>query len=159
MRGRSFSRKSSKNFALALSSKGTKEMSFGTWFRLAKDWLSVDRIRIAPSEGRWLSLSIGNRVLIRQQVWVVSNRQICDAIDECLPDNTASLLYTLTSDDAGVTGLLRVTIPLEASVRLANNAVLIIGQERYELFPEDVVVMSDRVLMRYRHERTNENRG
>ena len=101
-------------------------MSFGTWFRLAKDWLSVDRIRIAPSEG---------------------------------PDNTASLLYTLTSDDAGVTGLLRVTIPLEASVRLANNAVLIIGQERYELFPEDVVVMSDRVLMRNRHERTNENRG
>ncbi|MEI7460678.1 MAG: hypothetical protein WCK15_14810 [Pirellula sp.] len=135
------------------------EMSFGSWFRLAKDWLSGDRIRIAPSEGQWLSIPIGNRVLIRQQVWVVSNRQICDAIDECLPDNTASLLYTLTSDDAEVTGLLRVTIPLEASVRLANNAVLIIGQERYELFPEDVVVMSDRVLMRNRHERTNENRG
>ena len=98
-------------------------------------------------------------MLIRQQVWVVSNRQICDAIDECLPDNTASLLYTLTSDDAGVTGLLRVIIPLEASVKLANNAVLMVGQERYELFPEDVVVMSDRVLMRNRHERTNENRG
>lgn len=152
-------RKSSRNLGLALSSEATRHMSFGSWFRLAKSWLSVDRIRIAPSEGQWLNLQVGNRLLIRQQLWVVSNRQICDAIDECLPDNTASLLYTLTSDDAGVTGFLRVTIPLEASVRLANNAVLILGQGRYELFPGDVVVMSDRVLMRYRHERMNENRG
>lgn len=152
-------RKSSRNLGLPLSSEATRHMSFGSWFRLAKSWLFVDRIRIGPSEGQWLNLQIGNRVLLRQQLWVVTNRQICDAIDECLPDNTASLLYTLTSDDAGVTGLLRVTILLEASVRLANNAVLILGQERCELFPEDVVVMSDRVLMRYRQERTNENRG
>jgi hypothetical protein len=152
-------RKSSRNLGLALSSEATREMLFDSWIRLARSWLSVDRIRIAPSEGRWLSLQIGNRVLIRQQLWVVSNRQICNAIDECLPDNTASLLYTLTSDDAGVTGLLRVTIPSEACVKLANNAVLIIGQERYELFPEDLVLMRERFFMRDRQERTNENRG
>ena len=156
MSGKSFLRKSLQNYAIALSSKAIREMSFGSWRRLAKGWLSVDRIRIASSEGRWLSLQIGDRVLIRQQLWVVSNRQICDAIDECLADNKASLLYTLTSDDAGSSGHLRVTIPSEASVNpeytAADHAVLIIGQERCELFPEDLV------LMRYRHERTNENR-
>ena len=112
----------------------------------------VDRIRIATSEGRWLSLQVGDRVLIRQQLWFVSNRQFYDAIDECLPDNKASLLYTLTGDDADSTCILRVTIPLVTSVSLSGHAVLILGQERCELFPEDMV------LMRSRHERTNENR-
>jgi hypothetical protein len=38
-------------------------------------WLTADRIRISPNAGEMLRLEVGQRVIIKDELWVIAERQ------------------------------------------------------------------------------------
>ncbi|MCP4788102.1 MAG: hypothetical protein GY903_18420 [Fuerstiella sp.] len=61
--------------------------------QLMRSWYAVDRVRVSPTAGRLLSLRVDDRILIRETIFTVVNRQTIASRDGI------RLTYQLTSDD------------------------------------------------------------
>ncbi|GAA5506960.1 hypothetical protein [Novipirellula caenicola] len=77
----------------------------GTAFwSLVVGWYRVDRIRVSPTAGRLLSLKVGDRVVLKGELFKVMQRQIGDAADQVTyllnhPDGDAVLQITRNGRD------------------------------------------------------------
>lgn len=75
-------------------------------FRWIREWWNADRIRFTPGHCRLFQLTVGNRVLVRNRLWVVLDRQAtpCELqfrlaeFDEPRPES-ASLRVVLGSSE------------------------------------------------------------
>ena len=60
---------------------------------LLRSWFHVDRIRISPMEGRLLSLQPGQRILLREHIYVVFGPAVTN------PANMREIAIRLESDE------------------------------------------------------------
>ena len=78
--------------------KAAWELCMAFW-DLAVGWYRVDRIRVSPTAGRLLSLRVGDRVVLKGDLFKVVQRQIDEAADAVQyvlnhPDGDAVLRIT-----------------------------------------------------------------
>ncbi len=66
-----------------------------TIWRVLKCWLIDDRIRISPQTGEWLRLQVGQRVIMNDSLWVISQRHVRGG------DQTTGVSYHLIRHGAG----------------------------------------------------------
>jgi hypothetical protein len=100
--------------------KSAKELFHG-WFR-------SDRIRIAPTEGRLLSLQPGQRLLLRDNIYTVLGPTLAN------PANGCQVTIRLDSDQGPAYLIIQRT-----SIGRTNNARLMTEQGQFEdIFDDDV---------------------
>ncbi len=83
--------------------KAARELCTAFW-EFVVGWYRVDRIRVSPTAGRLLSLKVGDRVVLKGELFKVTQRQIGDAADEVTyvlnhPDGDAELRITRNGHD------------------------------------------------------------
>jgi hypothetical protein len=74
-------------------------------------WLLRDQIRIAPDEGRLLCLQIGQRVIIDNELFVITERI------ETISSETPTVRYGLTLHDSVTECLSESPVNIEATLR------------------------------------------
>lgn len=102
--------------------------------RLIRSWLFADRIRIAPADGRLLSLRPGQRILVRQRV--------CRVI-ELIESGTSALgpvTISLQTDD----GPAFLTIQRTAGGTCQSAQLLDAQGRREDIFDADVQILTSR---------------
>ena len=80
-------------------------------FSYLRRWLLSDQIRIAPDEGRLLCLRIGQRVILDNELFVVTVRN--EITDSELP----TVRYCLTAHDDAITCLPDSPVHIDAMFR------------------------------------------
>ncbi|WP_345328030.1 hypothetical protein [Novipirellula rosea] len=83
--------------------KATQQLCAAFW-EFVVGWYRVDRIRVSPTAGRLLSLKVGDRVVLKGELFKVTQRHIGDAADEVTyvlnhPDGDAELRITRNGHD------------------------------------------------------------
>ena len=106
-------------------------------------WWIADRIRFTPGHCRLFELAVGDRVLVRNRLWVVEERS------EAIAENQVNVHFQLTeleeaNEQVASVVLARLKVELQdLNSRLPN--VSWSGEDwAEELFEEDVVVLSKR---------------
>ena len=97
--------------------------------QLVNTWTAVDRIRISPTEGRLLNLTVGQKILIQDQLYLITCR---DARSET---HQIRIVYHLRY--AGVQGTLSVRSCCQSG---KTTGQLRCGNQTRIVFDSDVVV-------------------
>ena len=110
---------------------GWSEMAGAVKFAFARlvDWLSHDQIRISPTTGRLLSLQLGDRILLRSQLFCVLKIYVSQEND--------SVVYSLGSEDKRAT----LKIQRDQNGKATDGWLEMVGLSE-PVFDDDVAVLS-----------------
>ncbi len=98
-------------------------------------WYSADRIRLSPSRGSLVRLQVGDRVLIRETLFIVVDREstLCDSVSQ--------VVYRLREPDSSSRVEGRIFVELAGSELEFISAKLEFLGEMIELFEDDPVIL------------------
>ncbi len=100
----------------------------GTLLNLVRSWLHVDQIRISPLEGRLLSLQPGQRVLLREHIYVVDGPNITSSA------NRREIIFRLHSDE----GPAYLTIQRTMDGKMCGTQLLNHLGNQEDIFDDDI---------------------
>ena len=95
---------------------------------LLRSWSHVDRIRISPMEGRLLSLQPGQRILLRERIYVVFSPAVGN------PANMREIAIRLESDE----GPAYLTMQRTADGNTCSAQLLNHPGQQEDIFDDDV---------------------
>lgn len=99
-----------------------------TLLELSRSWFDVDRIRTSPFEGRLVSLQTGQRILLREHIFVVSGPPVAN------PANIREVTFQLESDAGPASLTIQRTIDgSTCSTRLLDH-----HGHLHDIFDDDV---------------------
>lgn len=100
-------------------------------------WWIADRIRFAPGHCRLFQLAVGDRMLVRNRLWVVVERQ------EAIAEDHVNVQFQLTELDEEHSVIARLSVELQ-DMNARHPKVSWRGEDwAEELFEEDVVILND----------------
>ena len=103
--------------------------------RWLHSWWIADRIRFTPGHCRLFQLAVGDRVLVRNRLWLVADRR------EAIAEDHVNVQFQLAEIDEEHSALARLSVELQdLNVRLPTVSWSGEGWAE-ELFEEDVVVL------------------
>lgn len=99
-----------------------------------RNWWFADRIRFTPGHSRLFPLRVGNRVLVRDRLWVVLDRK--DRID----DDAVTVVFQLAELDEEDSETALLCIRLQKSGVEGPTVEWIVSGLEELLFEEDIIV-------------------
>lgn len=103
------------------------------WFHR---WYSADRIRLSPSRGSLVRLKSGDRVVIREMLFVVVDQ------DTTVAEQESQVVYRLREQDTSGINEAKLSVELSGSELEFVAARLEHNDEIIELFEDDPVIVS-----------------
>ena len=103
------------------------------WFHR---WYSADRIRLSPSRGSLVRLKTGDRVMIREMLFIV----VCQ--NTIVAEQISEVIYRLREQDSASSVEAKLSVELIGIELMFVSAKLEHNGEIMELFEDDLVILS-----------------